>query len=1740
MTKPTQHNTTHPPLAQNKEIAPHTSRSSRPSAPRSFFRRMGKISLVILLLVCLMATGGVLLLRTSWAEKHLTTEIPAMVNPLLAEQGLRLELEAFSGPLPGAMTLHGLSLYDQEGLFLHVETIQAHLSLLSLLRGNVTVPRAHIESPSLYRFPTILPTTPQTPPPPSDSMGLAVNLPLDIHLESFVITKALLPWELLGLSPHPLDETPTTATVRMPQHEDTAPPMGQKTASVKKTNTQAVIATAPSIVSPEVVPAAVPPSAVTPPIVTPLAYSSSSFSSDSPSDSNGSLGYSGRPSGSSANIPSVSSPSASSANSPSGSSVSSMEALPDAPLANPTFAETITSFQATQHAWNDALATDLRLDLTASAHLVNGSLKTSLALQGRDGNTLPSLHRTETPTSALPLGKTDLSNTLTNPSPFPQDASTTLAPSPKLLGSAIEAEETPKTGTIIPPPHATLEKGDTPSRRAEDAPLTENLTIGTNFYLTLNLNTQADLRTIASNHFDIVGTMGLSLGGIDETTTVNMTAGIDGDTLTLHTLALEGFGIALQSSASLTHALNLSPTPTASFHLSSTNTTPLQNLISAVTGQDPTLLQALLEKLALQIDVSSLEDTLVLNIPHLQAGILTAQGQGTMSHLSPHDAKDASHPNIKSLLPSFDAVLVLQASNLEKLSSDIQQGDAKVTLKAKGELPHIQADIELQSPNLTTSSGELHNLVARLSTSFAPEEKSGGRIQGNLHATATPTPIGPTAMRVQWDMALPQTTTDNTYVSPFTASFQGMDITVFGLALQGNLHATASPKALNSLNTHNKETSPTKEHTQPPSILWPAGVTLTGDIQASVVDWAPLSLFAQAPLVGHDTKMAMVLSHNEEKQHFRLHAKSSDFQMHTQGVSVKNLDLDLLASLPSTPQGHPELSLSLASGKGKAADIAWHDITASLTGNSHGDFSFRMTQDAQNTATATQSATIQDFKSQLAPDELALLKGQYSLTPREIHLETLAVKEALSQTVVQLRQGVSVQLDKDIHLPELTVDLSSGGSITAAMAQQEHALKASATVENLPMQTINDFAGTTLPAGHLEANLHFMTDGTLPQGSMQAALYLTPPKGNLSKTPTKHTPRASIFNKSAGTATGTSTGTATSTATDATASTTADTPKKTATGTLVERTTGISKKTTAGIRKDTQVTTADTTAGMGTSMETNMATNMVGNTVPNTSPLPDMVFQAGFMHAGGRSYLSGDLDFEGLTHLDKKVTSAIAPIQQAHSANGAQATIPRNIETTTKTTGITTAPLTFRLPLTIQDGIPLPDMNGPFQATLRWLGPLDGLWRFVPLPDTEFSAMAAFDLGLSGTLAAPKTNGTAFISQGRFYNKGAGVFLTDLALEAHASRNEEFRLILAATDGDKGTLGIEGAISLHDTPAINLRGQIKHLTPLHRDDVTLTLTGLLGVKGPLATPKVTADILVERGEVSLVAAMGNGSVRTLPISAPTPQTAVEAEDSGTLDVKVNIPKRFYIRGMGLDSEWQGNLHIHGPFAEPQLVGSLKPFRGYFELISKPFAFTGGDIVFAGGSKINPGLNLELTYAAPDLEAVIKASGNLEKPSLDLQSRPPLPKDEVLAHVLFGKKMSELSRFEALQLANSMSELAGISNGNLNPLTNMRKATGLDVLRFGSDADNQEQRQNSGTTGADNLGTPKENGSQNDSMPTLEAGKYINDSIYIGVEQGVTQESTGVRVEIELFPNTTVQGKTTSTSSSAGIGWKMDY
>jgi translocation and assembly module TamB len=167
---------------------------------------------------------------------------------------------------------------------------------------------------------------------------------------------------------------------------------------------------------------------------------------------------------------------------------------------------------------------------------------------------------------------------------------------------------------------------------------------------------------------------------------------------------------------------------------------------------------------------------------------------------------------------------------------------------------------------------------------------------------------------------------------------------------------------------------------------------------------------------------------------------------------------------------------------------------------------------------------------------------------------------------------------------------------------------------------------------------------------------------------------------------------------------------------------------------------------------------------------------------------------------------------------------------------------------------------------------------------------------------------------------------------------------------------------------------------------------------------------------------------------------------------------------------------------------------------------------------------------------------MDKPRISFASTPPYPQDEVLAHVLFNKNASQLSRFEALQLANSIRELTGVGGTTLNPLVTMREALGLSVLRIG-EATGDDDRHLEGNSFRKNLGLDggsSDSEDENASGSTLEAGKYINDKIYVGVEQNLVTNTTGVRVEVELTPKLNLVTRSSTISNRIALGWKHDY
>ena len=93
-------------------------------------------------------------------------------------------------------------------------------------------------------------------------------------------------------------------------------------------------------------------------------------------------------------------------------------------------------------------------------------------------------------------------------------------------------------------------------------------------------------------------------------------------------------------------------------------------------------------------------------------------------------------------------------------------------------------------------------------------------------------------------------------------------------------------------------------------------------------------------------------------------------------------------------------------------------------------------------------------------------------------------------------------------------------------------------------------------------------------------------------------------------------------------------------------------------------------------------------------------------------------------------------------------------------------------------------------------------------------------------------------------------------------------------------------------------------------------------------------------------------------------------------------------------------------------------------------------------------------------------------------------------------------------------MSGQIEAGISPLNNIRRAMGFDTLSVRL---NEEK----GTT--------------------LSVGKYINDLIFVGVEQGTSPESTAVRSEVEITEKIELETSTGAQGeSSIGVNWKLDY
>ena len=148
-------------------------------------------------------------------------------------------------------------------------------------------------------------------------------------------------------------------------------------------------------------------------------------------------------------------------------------------------------------------------------------------------------------------------------------------------------------------------------------------------------------------------------------------------------------------------------------------------------------------------------------------------------------------------------------------------------------------------------------------------------------------------------------------------------------------------------------------------------------------------------------------------------------------------------------------------------------------------------------------------------------------------------------------------------------------------------------------------------------------------------------------------------------------------------------------------------------------------------------------------------------------------------------------------------------------------------------------------------------------------------------------------------------------------------------------------------------------------------------------------------------------------------------------------------------------------------------------------------------------------AVSDVDAFILVKGRASDIQVTFTSTPELPQDEVLARILFGRSIGDLSPVQIARLASAAAELTGGNSPGL--IDSIRNSTGLDDLDVVQDTDGNA---------------------------AVKAGKYITNNVYLGVQAGSKSEAT---INLDISNNVKARGSVSSEGdASIGIFLEKDY
>ncbi len=272
------------------------------------------------------------------------------------------------------------------------------------------------------------------------------------------------------------------------------------------------------------------------------------------------------------------------------------------------------------------------------------------------------------------------------------------------------------------------------------------------------------------------------------------------------------------------------------------------------------------------------------------------------------------------------------------------------------------------------------------------------------------------------------------------------------------------------------------------------------------------------------------------------------------------------------------------------------------------------------------------------------------------------------------------------------------------------------------------------------------------------------------------------------------------------------------------------------------------------------------------------------------------------------------------------------------------------------------------------------------------------NLILTGSITSPELDGKMVL-------KTKGVYIETFGKEYQSVfvrmifKDQRVDIPDIRVDAENGYLKGSGCVQLagFKPESLRLKFHLYKFPFAKGDTFEGVFDGALEISGSLPDNILVAgDLYVEEGYAYLSFGKSGGSGRMRP-------------NPLRLNIRIRADRRIFLVNELADMEFSTDLTIVKQDPVTVLIsGKLDVIKGTFLYLDRIFIIQEGSIIFNNEPEINPTLNLQGETVVNDTIFIdLHVTGSLKTPEIQLTSNPPLPEEDIISLLSFGKLLSEV-------------------------------------------------------------------------------------------------------------------------------------